>query len=245
MGTNRLPLTALRIPKYGINSNIHYRIYAIGRSLHAIHLSTPNPNPHPRLASHGASAPYVPGTPFPLIDGHGDPPLAEEGHIQAKQVAERLKNEPVKAIYVTSLTRTKETARPLAEALGLEMRVEKDLVSSERAEGAFASERASEMEDGKDIGQGLTKFSCRLSPLLLFLFVVLAFLLLLIPPLNFACSTLASPRLALQREIFLGDWEGGLFRAKAAAKDPAYLKAVAEGEWGHIPGKLRLYEASL
>ena len=38
------------------------------------------------------------------------------------------------------------------------------------------------------------------------------------------------------REVFLGDWEGGLFRFKAAQNDPAYLRARSDGEWGHIPG---------
>jgi probable phosphoglycerate mutase len=38
------------------------------------------------------------------------------------------------------------------------------------------------------------------------------------------------------REVFLGEWEGGLFRQKAAEHDPAFLRAMSEGEWGHIPG---------
>jgi probable phosphoglycerate mutase len=38
------------------------------------------------------------------------------------------------------------------------------------------------------------------------------------------------------REVFLGDWEGGMFRQKAAESDPAFVRAMAEGEWGHIPG---------
>jgi probable phosphoglycerate mutase len=38
------------------------------------------------------------------------------------------------------------------------------------------------------------------------------------------------------REVFLGEWEGGLYRQKAAEGDPAFRKVIAEGEWGHIPG---------
>ena len=45
------------------------------------------------LVRHGASAPAVPGEPFPLLDGHGDPPLAPEGEAQAEAIAERLARE--------------------------------------------------------------------------------------------------------------------------------------------------------
>ncbi|MCP3912089.1 MAG: histidine phosphatase family protein [Actinomycetia bacterium] len=37
-------------------------------------------------------------------------------------------------------------------------------------------------------------------------------------------------------EVFLGDWEGGLFRKMAAEEHPAVVKMHIEGEWGHIPG---------
>ena len=39
------------------------------------------------LVRHGESAPAVEGEAFPLMDGHGDPPLADEGHEQALCVA--------------------------------------------------------------------------------------------------------------------------------------------------------------
>ena len=38
------------------------------------------------------------------------------------------------------------------------------------------------------------------------------------------------------REIWLGDWDGGLYRIKSAEGAPEFLKAKAEHEWGHIPG---------
>ncbi|KAI9030223.1 phosphoglycerate mutase [Hyaloraphidium curvatum] len=118
------------------------------------------------LVRHGASAAFVPGKPFPLVNGQGDPPLADpEGLEHAWLVGERLKTEPIRAIYATNLTRTRQTMEPLAKLLGLEIVEEADL-----------------------------------------------------------------------REVHLGDWEGGLFRAKAAARDPAFVKAIEEGEWGHIPG---------
>ena len=72
------------------------------------------------LVRHGASAAAIPGTPLPLVDGRGDPPLADAGHAQARAVAERLEGEELAAIFVTPLQRTAQTAAPLAEATGLE-----------------------------------------------------------------------------------------------------------------------------
>ena len=117
------------------------------------------------LVRHGQSIPYVEGEPFPLVDGHGDPPLSARGHWQAEQVGERLATEPIAAIYVSSLTRTHQTAAPLASHLDLEPRIEPDL-----------------------------------------------------------------------REIHLGEWEGGLFRQKAAEGHPAVLRMRETGEWSEIPG---------
>ena len=116
------------------------------------------------LVRHGESAPAIAGKPFALVDGHGDPELHEEGHRQALKVAERLRNDAIAAIYVTTLTRTHQTAAPLAAALGLTPIVNADL-----------------------------------------------------------------------REVFLGDWEGGLLRQKAAELDPIYLRVAAEKRWDIIP----------
>lgn len=38
------------------------------------------------------------------------------------------------------------------------------------------------------------------------------------------------------REVHLGDWDGGLYRIKAAERDPVWRQAWAEQEWGLIPG---------
>ncbi len=38
------------------------------------------------------------------------------------------------------------------------------------------------------------------------------------------------------REVFLGDWDGGEYRFRAAARDPAFLRAKERQEWGEIPG---------
>src|SRR3954464_6982726 len=79
------------------------------------------------LVRHGESEPMVPGRPFPLVDGHGDPELAPEGRIQAEQVADRLTGHPIDAIYVPTRRRPVQTAAPLAARLGIEPVVERDL----------------------------------------------------------------------------------------------------------------------
>ncbi|HWT92593.1 MAG TPA: histidine phosphatase family protein, partial [Solirubrobacteraceae bacterium] len=77
---------------------------------------------------HGASANATPGTPFPMVAGRGDPPLASAGRAQARAVGERLKGEPLTKLFVTPLRRTHETAAPLAEATGLEPVVIDELI---------------------------------------------------------------------------------------------------------------------
>ena len=76
---------------------------------------------------HGASAALEPGETFELVEGHGDPPLAPEGREQARAVAERLHGEPLRALFVTPLQRTHQTAEPLAGATGLKPQVIEDL----------------------------------------------------------------------------------------------------------------------
>jgi 2,3-bisphosphoglycerate-dependent phosphoglycerate mutase len=117
------------------------------------------------LVRHGESAPLRNGEPFELLDGHGDPHLSELGQWQAERVGDRLKSEDVGAIYVSTLTRTHQTAAPLAAHLGLEPVVEPDL-----------------------------------------------------------------------REVFLGEWEGGLYRQRAAEGDPAFRQMQLEERWDAIPG---------
>ncbi len=71
------------------------------------------------LVRHGESKPAREDTPFPLVDGQGDPPLAETGEREAELVANRLAHEELDGIYVTSLRRTHQTAEPLAKRLGI------------------------------------------------------------------------------------------------------------------------------
>jgi probable phosphoglycerate mutase len=71
----------------------------------------------------------VEGESFPLVGGHGDPPLAPAGVEQAKLAAQRLidTGERIAAVYVTTLQRTVQTAAPLVEELGLTPIVAADL----------------------------------------------------------------------------------------------------------------------
>lgn len=79
------------------------------------------------LVRHGASEAALPGKSFPLIDGQGDPALSEVGKAQARSVAAALQEEGFSAMFASNLRRTQETARPLAEENGLDVKVLADL----------------------------------------------------------------------------------------------------------------------
>jgi 2,3-bisphosphoglycerate-dependent phosphoglycerate mutase len=72
------------------------------------------------LIRHGSAQHSTPDQPLELIQGQSDPDLTELGRDQALAVAERLSAAKPEAIFVTPLRRTQETARPLAERLGIE-----------------------------------------------------------------------------------------------------------------------------
>ena len=79
------------------------------------------------LLRHGESEAAYVDKPFPLVDGHANPELSENGREQAERLAERLAEQPIDALYVTSLRRTAQTAEPLAERLSLTPQAEPDL----------------------------------------------------------------------------------------------------------------------
>lgn len=58
-----------------------------------------------------------------LALGRADVPLNTRGHHQARQLAEALKDYGLAAVYTSPLQRTVATARPIAEACGLPLRV--------------------------------------------------------------------------------------------------------------------------
>jgi probable phosphoglycerate mutase len=117
------------------------------------------------LVRHGESGSMVGGASLALTDGQGDPSLAPGGTAEAELVGARLARQDVSAIYTSPLRRCAETAEPLARALGMTPRVEREL-----------------------------------------------------------------------REVFMGEWEGGLYRKKFAEQDPIAQRMLAEQRWDVIPG---------
>ncbi|PAP75721.1 histidine phosphatase family protein [Rubrivirga marina] len=57
-------------------------------------------------------------------DGTRDPDLTDAGRARAAALAERLTGERLVAVYATEFVRTQETARPTAEAAGLDVTLE-------------------------------------------------------------------------------------------------------------------------
>jgi probable phosphoglycerate mutase len=62
-----------------------------------------------------------------IWQGHGDPPLNEAGRRQATELAERLGNLEIDALYSSDLRRAYETAEIVGAAKGLEITAEPDL----------------------------------------------------------------------------------------------------------------------
>jgi broad specificity phosphatase PhoE len=79
-----------------------------------------------RDAAGEAPAAVAPGVTF-IVVRHAekagndlkDPDLSEAGNVRAVALAQRLASEPLSAIYSTDFRRTRQTARPTAEARGL------------------------------------------------------------------------------------------------------------------------------
>lgn len=79
------------------------------------------------LVRHGESRAASQDNPFPLVQGQGDPELAEIGREQAEKLGRRLADHVIDAVYVTNLRRTHETAAPLCRYKNLTPTVEQDL----------------------------------------------------------------------------------------------------------------------
>lgn len=79
------------------------------------------------LIRHGETQAAVRGESFPLAEGQGDPALHPDGEAQAIAVGHRLKTESIKAIYVTTMQRTHQTAAPMSAHLWIEPSKERDL----------------------------------------------------------------------------------------------------------------------
>lgn len=66
------------------------------------------------------------------VVGAADPGLAPEGHDQAERLAGWLRGQPFDAVWSSPMRRARETAAPLAAALGLEVVVDDDLAEWDR-----------------------------------------------------------------------------------------------------------------
>jgi broad specificity phosphatase PhoE len=76
--------------------------------------------------------------------GQADVPLNAKGRAQARQIAERLKDDGLQAIYASDLGRARQTAGELARATGLEVRLDPRL--REIHQGDWQGMLASEIE---------------------------------------------------------------------------------------------------
>lgn len=65
-------------------------------------------------------------------DGPADPPLAERGRAQAAALAAYLGGEAISGVWTSPMRRARETAAPLAEALGLDVVVDTELAEWDR-----------------------------------------------------------------------------------------------------------------
>jgi len=74
------------------------------------------------IVRHAERAPAAPtaGADTSMTAPASDPPLSEAGRERAAKLATMLRSADIKGIYVTEFQRTRQTAEPLAKALGLE-----------------------------------------------------------------------------------------------------------------------------
>lgn len=69
--------------------------------------------------------------------GGADPGLADDGHQQARRLADWLRGGPIEAVWSSPLLRARETAAPLAAALGVDVLVDDDLAEWDRDADAY------------------------------------------------------------------------------------------------------------
>ncbi|BAZ83391.1 histidine phosphatase family protein [Sphaerospermopsis kisseleviana CS-549] len=79
------------------------------------------------IARHANRLDFVNPDWFLTAEKRYDPPLSDDGMIQAQQLAKRLKGEKIKHIFASPFLRTVQTANAVAEALELEIRLETGL----------------------------------------------------------------------------------------------------------------------
>jgi probable phosphoglycerate mutase len=65
-------------------------------------------------------------------DGPADPPLSDDGQVQAARLADWLRHDAIDAVYVSPMRRAIQTAEPLADALGVDPVVDEELAEFDR-----------------------------------------------------------------------------------------------------------------
>ncbi|MBD2202909.1 histidine phosphatase family protein [Calothrix sp. FACHB-1219] len=79
------------------------------------------------IARHANRLDFVNPDWFLTAERRYDPPLSEDGFIQAKQLANRLKTEKISHIFASPFLRTVQTANAVAQALDLPIKLETGL----------------------------------------------------------------------------------------------------------------------
>jgi broad specificity phosphatase PhoE len=79
------------------------------------------------LARHGNRLDFVNPEWFDTAAKRYDPPLSDDGFIQARELGKRLKNEKIQQIFASPFLRTIQTANEIAEILDLSIKLEAGL----------------------------------------------------------------------------------------------------------------------
>ncbi|MBD2568288.1 histidine phosphatase family protein [Anabaena lutea] len=79
------------------------------------------------IARHANRLDFVNPDWFLTAEKRYDPPLSDDGMVQAQQLAKRLKGEKIKHIFASPFLRTVQTANAIAEVLDLEIKLETGL----------------------------------------------------------------------------------------------------------------------
>jgi probable phosphoglycerate mutase len=80
-------------------------------------------------------------------DDTSDPPLSDEGHDQARRVADWLSGETIDAVYSSTMRRAIQTAEPFAAAAGHEVVQHDDIAEFDRASGTYVPMEVLKRED--------------------------------------------------------------------------------------------------
>ena len=100
------------------------------------------------------------GLPVRIDDAGGpaDPELSDEGHAQARRLADWLRHDRIDAVFTSPMRRARQTAAPLAEVLGVEPIVDDELAEFDRGQHFYVP-----LESSRPPGIPATSSSCGVS----------------------------------------------------------------------------------